>query len=128
MSIVLREISPADAEAVAPGRCPEGVAVTGFSEPGVLEIGYAVVESARGRGYATQAVRAVVERARELPEIRKVVGHTPLDRPNSGRLLEKAGFTIVGEIEEEHEGQVMRVQRGSWRCRRPSSRARSGPT
>ena len=35
----------------------------GFVAPGVVEIGYAVVASAWGRGYATDAVRALVERA-----------------------------------------------------------------
>jgi RimJ/RimL family protein N-acetyltransferase len=75
------------------------------------EIGYAVVRSCWGRGYATAAVRAMVDRARAVPDVDRLVGHTPLDRPASGRVLEKAGFVCVGETEDEHEGAVVRVKR-----------------
>src|SRR3954449_10663294 len=53
----------------------------GFVAPGVVEIGYAIVPSCWGRGYATEAVRALVERAREAEDIERMVAHTPLDRP-----------------------------------------------
>lgn len=83
----------------------------GFVGAGMVEIGYAVVASCWGRGCATEAVRALVARAREVPEIERIVAHAPLDRPASGRVLEKAGFTLVGETEDEHEGAAVRVQR-----------------
>ena len=82
----------------------------GLVEPGVLEIGYAVVESCWGRGYASAAVQALIERAREVPGIERIVAHTPLDRPASARVVEKAGFVLAGQDEDEHEGEVMRVQ------------------
>jgi RimJ/RimL family protein N-acetyltransferase len=75
------------------------------------EIGYAVVRSCWGRGYATDAVRAIVARARDVGDIDRVVAHTPLDRPASARVLEKAGFTLVGEHDDEHDGVPMRVRR-----------------
>jgi RimJ/RimL family protein N-acetyltransferase len=83
----------------------------GFVAPGVVEIGYAVVSSCWGRGYATEAVRALVERARAVPEVERIIGHTPLDRPASGRVLEKAGFTLMGEEEDDDEGTPIRVNR-----------------
>jgi RimJ/RimL family protein N-acetyltransferase len=83
----------------------------GFVAPGVVEIGYAVVASAWGRGYATEAVRALVERARAVPEVERIIGHTPLDRPASGRVLEKSGFANVGEEEDENDGVPIRVFR-----------------
>jgi RimJ/RimL family protein N-acetyltransferase len=43
--------------------------------------------------------------------IERIVVHTPLDRPASGRVLEKVAFTLVGEAEEEHEGTAQRVHR-----------------
>ena len=46
----------------------------GVVAPGVVEIGYAVVTSCWGRGYATEAVRALVQRAREVADIGRVVG------------------------------------------------------
>jgi RimJ/RimL family protein N-acetyltransferase len=79
--------------------------------PGVVEIGYAVVRSCWGRGYATAAVRALVSRARAVAGVERVIGHTPLDRPESGRVLEKAGFICVGEEQDEHDGVPIRVKR-----------------
>jgi hypothetical protein len=39
------------------------------------------------------------------------VAHTPLERPQSGRVLEKAGFALVREIDEVDEARnVMRVK------------------
>src|SRR5690242_13432100 len=49
------------------------------AEHGSVEIGYAVVESQRNRGCATGAVEALIARAREVPEVRRIVAHTPLD-------------------------------------------------
>ncbi|HXU05282.1 MAG TPA: GNAT family N-acetyltransferase [Polyangia bacterium] len=83
----------------------------GFIKPGIVEIGYAVVTSCWGCGYATEAVRAFLDRARAVPGIDRVIGHTPLDRPASGRVLEKAGFNKVGEEEDEHDGKRIRVSR-----------------
>jgi RimJ/RimL family protein N-acetyltransferase len=81
----------------------------GFTGPGRVEIGYAVVASCWGRGYATDAVRALVQRARAVPTVERIVAHTPLDRPASGRVLEKAGFRALREIDDEHEGVPLRV-------------------
>ena len=83
----------------------------GFVAPGVVEIGYAVVASCWSRGYATEAVRALVDRARAVPDVERIIGHTPFDRPASGRVLEKAGFAMVGEEEDQDEGRPIRVKR-----------------
>jgi RimJ/RimL family protein N-acetyltransferase len=79
-------------------------------EEGTIEIGYAVVESQWDRGYATAAVKALVTKARKAPHVRRIVAHTPLERPQSGRVLEKAGFAPAREIDEVDEARnVMRV-------------------
>jgi RimJ/RimL family protein N-acetyltransferase len=83
----------------------------GFTGPGVMEIGYAVVTSCWGRGYATQAVRELLRLAEEIPDLERIVAHAPLDRPASGRVLAKAGFTQMGETDDQHEGVAIRVQR-----------------
>ena len=83
----------------------------GFVAADTVEIGYAVVTSCWGRGFATDAVRALIDRAREVPAIERIVANTPLDRPGSRRVLEKAGFALVGEADDEHEGAAIRVKR-----------------
>ena len=61
------------------------------------EIGYWIARSHWGRGYATEAVRAVCEMARAFGHTRLTAGHY-LDNPASGRVLRKAGFRETGEI------------------------------
>jgi len=43
--------------------------------------------------------------------VRRIVAHTPLERPESGRVLEKAGFAMVREMDDTDEaGTVRRVK------------------
>ena len=80
-------------------------------DEGTVEIGYAVVESQWNRGYATAAVEALVTKARAAPEVRRIVAHTPLERPESGRVVEKAGFSMVREMDDaDQAGNVVRVK------------------
>src|SRR5215208_3213024 len=82
-----------------------------IDEKGTIEIGYAVVESQWNRGYATAAVEALVTRARMVPEVRRIVAHTPLERPESGRVVEKARFAMVREMDDaDQAGNVVRVK------------------
>lgn len=82
----------------------------GFVADATAEIGYAVVPSAWGNGYATDAVVALLTIAAAHPGIAYVIAHTPLDRPASGRVLAKAGFRLVGEIDDTHDGRPLRVK------------------
>jgi RimJ/RimL family protein N-acetyltransferase len=94
----------------------------GFVGAGTIEIGYAVVASCWGRGYATEAVREIVRLARGMVGIDRIVAHTPLDRPASGRVLEKAGFALAGEVDDQNEGKKIRVRR--WELALTSAGAR----
>jgi RimJ/RimL family protein N-acetyltransferase len=80
-------------------------------DKGTIEIGYAVVESQWNRGYATAAVEALVTRALMVPEVRRIVAHTPLERPESGRVVEKARFALVRQMDDaDQAGNVVRVK------------------
>lgn len=83
----------------------------GFVAPGVAEIGYAIVPSCWGRGHATDAVRLLIEVARVTGTINRLIAHTPLDRPASGRVVAKTSLRPVGEVEDEHDGVRIRVMR-----------------
>lgn len=70
-------------------------------EDETIEIGYSVVPDRRGRGYATEAVSALVAWALEQPGVSGVVARcTPHNTP-SVRLLERLGFRRTG-VEAEH--------------------------
>jgi RimJ/RimL family protein N-acetyltransferase len=66
---------------------------------GELEIGYGIVTSRRGRGYASEATRALTEFALTGPGVRAVCAHVETSNPSSVRVLEKAGFQQVGVAE-----------------------------
>ncbi|MEV1170346.1 GNAT family N-acetyltransferase [Nonomuraea sp. NPDC049784] len=59
---------------------------------GTLEIGYGIVASRRGRGYAPEATRALTEFAFTAPGVGTVHANVELSNPASIRVLEKAGF------------------------------------
>ncbi|TDC62720.1 N-acetyltransferase [Streptomyces hainanensis] len=59
---------------------------------GTVELGYGVVPSRRGRGYATEATRALAALALALPGVHTVVAGVELSNPASVRVLEKVGF------------------------------------
>ena len=91
-----------------------------IDDAGTVEIGYAVVESQRGRGHATAAVEALVAELRDAPEARRVVAHTPLDRPESARVVEKAGFAMLRETDDVDEaGNTLRVKEWELTLRTP---------
>ncbi|MBU6496757.1 MAG: GNAT family N-acetyltransferase [Acidobacteria bacterium] len=72
----------------------------GFHAPphdGVAEIGYGVIPSRRGQGYATEAVMTLVAAAWDLPEVLGIIAHAEHHNVASQRVLEKAGFHLVGE-------------------------------
>ena len=72
----------------------EAVGGIGFVHPpegGAAEVGYGLAESVRGRGYATEALLALVDLAgHEGAEV--VVAMTAVDNVASQRVLERCGF------------------------------------
>jgi ribosomal-protein-alanine N-acetyltransferase len=67
------------------------------SADGTVEIGYSVVESEQRRGYASEAVRRLMEWAFGQAGVKRIIAETyPHLRP-SIRVLEKCGFTYIGE-------------------------------
>jgi RimJ/RimL family protein N-acetyltransferase len=74
---------------------------------GYVELGYAVAPSRQRRGIATSAVRELLTEARGNGAS-VVVAHT-LATPNaSTRVLERCGFSKVGEVIDPDEGPVWR--------------------
>jgi ribosomal-protein-alanine N-acetyltransferase len=74
----------------------EVVGTIGFFGPpdpdGELMVGYGLVPSARGKGYATEALRVVAGYGLAQPGVTRIVADPDLDNVASHRVLEKAGF------------------------------------
>jgi RimJ/RimL family protein N-acetyltransferase len=85
-------------------------------EDGSVEIGYSIAPTLRGTGLATEAAQELLRIAWSHPEVTSVFAHTLAERNASTRVLEKCGFTMVGEMIVPEEG-VFPVWR--WRMTRP---------
>ncbi len=75
---------------------------------GAVEIAYGIDPAYQGRGYATEAARALVEYAMSNDQVRVVRAHTRPDGKASMRVLGKLGFTCVGEVLDPEDGLVLR--------------------
>ena len=82
------------------GAAPELIGGIGFGKKpdGGTEFGYWLARQHWGRGYATEAGRAVLAAARDSLRLRRVDAGHFLDNPASGRVLEKLGFRPTGAI------------------------------
>ncbi|NLX14196.1 MAG: GNAT family N-acetyltransferase [Phycisphaerales bacterium] len=63
---------------------------------GTVEIGYSVLPEYRSRGYATEIVHALVQRAFAIVEITAVIAHTQANNLASIKVLEHCGFKLAG--------------------------------
>ena len=87
----------------------------GFAGPpgaaGEVEVGYGIVPSRQGRGYATEAVAAMVAVAWADPVVEAVVATTAPGNQASQRVLEKAGFRLVAGADDEDRELRYRMPR-----------------
>lgn len=83
-----------------------GIGFKGKPEAGSVEIGYGLVPSARGSGYAAEAVRVLLAFAREQG-LSRVVADTERDNVASQRTLERAGLTRTGIQGEQYLYEVI---------------------
>ena len=68
-------------------------------EEGRHVLGYWLAPEAWGRGYATEAGRAVVAIARDALRLKRIHASHFVDNPASGRVLGKLGFRPTGKVE-----------------------------
>ena len=69
----------------------------GLNANGMVEIGYGVFDGREGRGYATEAVKALTTWALRQPGVLRVEAETAPDNLASQRVLEKCGFVPLGK-------------------------------
>jgi RimJ/RimL family protein N-acetyltransferase len=96
------------------GRAVGGVGFKGQPAGGCVEIGYGLVPSARGHGYAAEAVVPLLAVA-AAHGLSRVVADTTLDNIASQRTLLRAGFRLEG-ADGELQHYVAILDRG----RRPA--------
>jgi RimJ/RimL family protein N-acetyltransferase len=103
---------------VADGHAIGGVGFKGQPDGGSIEIGYGLAPSARGNGYAAEALTALLSIA-AAHGLLTVRADTTLDNIASQRTLVRAGFQLVGSDDQlhyylaslEHRPETRQVQR-----------------
>jgi RimJ/RimL family protein N-acetyltransferase len=86
------------------------IGLGGYKGPptdGIVEIGYGVAPAYRGAGYATEAARLLVERARAAG-VTTVIAHTLAEPNASTRVLERLGFVLAETIDDPDDGPIWR--------------------
>ena len=82
------------------GEVVGGIGFHGPPRDGLVEVGYGVVESVRGRGVATASLRLLMEIAAGYPEVNRICGRTTPDNVASQRVMLAAGLRPVGRDPE----------------------------
>jgi RimJ/RimL family protein N-acetyltransferase len=88
------------------GRAVGGIGFKGQPDGGSAEIGYGLAPSARGHGYAAEAVIALLTVAADHGLL-KVIADTTLDNIASQRTLIRAGFRLVSTDEDLRHYEVL---------------------
>ena len=74
---------------------------------GAVLIGYAMYPQFEGRGYATEAVRAMIEWAFHQPGVRLVRALAPVWNTPALRVAENVGMRPVATGEDDDVGEVL---------------------
>jgi [ribosomal protein S5]-alanine N-acetyltransferase len=74
---------------------------------GSVLIGYAMYSGYEGQGYATEAVRAMIEWAFAQPEVRVVRTMAPVWNTPAVHVAEKVGMRPVASDEDDEVGEVL---------------------
>jgi len=88
------------------GRAVGGIGFKGQPEGGCVEIGYGLAPSARGHGYAAEAVVALLGLAADHG-LSRVIADTTLDNIASQRTLIRAGFRLLSTNGELHHYEAL---------------------
>jgi RimJ/RimL family protein N-acetyltransferase len=84
------------------------VAFGGAPDPaGSVLVGYAMYPAREGSGYATEAVRALVDWAFAQPGVRIVRALAPVWNTPAVHVAEKVGMRPVGSYEDDEVGEVL---------------------
>jgi RimJ/RimL family protein N-acetyltransferase len=91
---------------LADGRAVGGIGFKGQPDGECVEIGYGLAPSARGNGFAAEAVVALLAMAADHG-VHKVIADTALDNIASQQSLIRAGFHLVGTDGELHHYEAL---------------------
>ena len=84
-----------------PGTIAGNLSFKGLNPDGMVEIGYGLNDGFCGKGYMSEAVKAVCEWAMAQDGVTRIEAETTTENRDSQRVLQHAGFTPTGDIGKE---------------------------
>jgi RimJ/RimL family protein N-acetyltransferase len=90
------------------------VGLVGFKAPprdGEVEIAYFTFPLFEGQGFATRAIRLLVDHCRGA--VKSVIAHTLPEESGSTSALNRCGFVLAGQVLDPEDGPVWRWSRES---------------
>ncbi len=89
------------------------VGYRGVPQNGVVEIGCGIARAYRGQGLATKVTQQLVKKAFRHKQVHTVIAHSLPEKNAAATVLERCGFTYIGEVTDPEDGVVWR-----WECYR----------
>ena len=80
-----------------------------LSADAIANLGYSIVERCQGRGYATDALRALAGALQADPGVDWITAQTLVGHVASRRVMEKAGMTLCEERLGEVDGELVEL-------------------
>jgi RimJ/RimL family protein N-acetyltransferase len=85
--------------------------INGLDAPDAVEVGYTVFPEHRGRGYAQEAVRALMDWAGTEHGMRRFIASVAPDNEPSLAIVRKLGFSQTGEQWDDEDGLELVFER-----------------
>lgn len=81
--------------------------INNLRKPGALEVGYTIFEPHRGRGYATESVRALLEWARTEYRVCHFLASVAPENAPSLAIVRRLGFVETGRVWDDEDGEEL---------------------
>lgn len=105
-----RDINPLNLSIFLDGNLIGGVGLEQDEKDGAWALGYWLGEDYWGQGYGTEAARALIEHAQSTLQQPTIKARVHKGNASSIKVLNKLGFTIVGEGTDFSEAQQVHVE------------------
>jgi [ribosomal protein S5]-alanine N-acetyltransferase len=81
-----------------------------INSPNAVEIGYSIFEPYRRQGYATEAVRALIDWAQRQPGVERIIASiSPTNEPSLA-IARRFGFVEIGRHWDDEDGEELEFE------------------
>ena len=97
---------------ISENRSIGGIGFGGYPDDGQTEIGYLISDNEQRKGYATEALAAILDWGFGEPKLQKIIAHTPIDHVASQQVLVKNFFVNKETVfNEDLQSEVFRWEK-----------------